>query len=304
MFRVIFAILFSVILSDAAHACYEPMLDNKGNSVEVISAPCQEEVVLVSEPVEEIKPVKTKPKIKKVSMAKPVHILKEEPYGGPTRFEFDPANVEASLDREPVYHVLFTDIPKDKQRFVDEYKAAYTAGGMAAVYEKMEEMKVIMNVNHLQFYIYNAPTDLVIKHIRNKAALERKLYEAPGDICKRYQDYSGNFKEAWTTAGDKTFLNSLRYIPEMIVAAHGKTEKPPGIWPFEIRDAEYKHVQNIWKLVADKYGPGNKIYKTNPKVGCYYRTLYLEELLKLPPEKAAMIWKLDFWSFYHTKKVN
>src|SRR5579872_696212 len=84
--------------------------------------------------------------------------------------------MERWLAKQRVYAILFRDFPQDTQFFISEHLSAYKSRRQVGLAQKQEEMKIIMAVNRLKYYIANAPTRIISQYIVAEAWLLKTLY--------------------------------------------------------------------------------------------------------------------------------
>jgi hypothetical protein len=204
-------------------------------------------------------------------------------------------HMEKWLADQRVYAILFRDFPPDKERFISEYVAAFNSGGEEAVARKHEEMKIIMMVNHVKYYIDRTPSEVIRQHIIAETWLLHSLSTKDHDLCQRYLAYSGVFGDVWRTVGDDIFLASIRYNPQMIVEA---TDHPE-----PVSDSERSRAQELYtNMVRALQASGATLNADNGgALPCdtVHREFYL--LSEMPPKDAALVIKF-MYSADHLKQ--
>jgi len=202
--------------------------------------------------------------------------------------------VESWLAKQRIYAILFRDFPSDKQYFVAEHLYAYRNRREMGLRQKQEEMKIVMAVNRLKYYIANTPAQIISQHIIAQTWLLRALYQKDHYSCDRYVANSQeNFAHAWRMAGNETFLASVSYTPLMIVDAVDNPE------PVSASD-RLRAVALYSNMLKSLKAMGVTISSV-PTCEAIYGEFYL--LSQMPPKDAALIVKL-IYSEDHLKAIN
>jgi hypothetical protein len=129
------------------------------------------------------------------------------------------------------------------------------------------------------------------QHIVAKAKINRALYNVDSDLCKKYADYTGHFQDVRKAVGDEIFLESVKYIPDMIISAVDNPDYPKWLLNSQISYECQKIMYDSYYATEDLLG--KKIPENENQFFCLRNALIYEDLSKLSPQKATLVWK--YW---------